>query len=81
MHNQSLRNVSDSIHQHYTTVRSILNAYKHFGRTNKLLTFREKICILKQRILNQQRIRQRRAHQNHKKINSDEKEKEENCVA
>lgn len=49
VHGISIRKTAAMMQSHYSTVRSVMEAYKESGRTNKLLTYQSKSLILKQR--------------------------------
>ena len=49
VHGISIRKTAALMHSHYSTVRSVMEAYKESGRTNKLLTYQSKSLLLKQR--------------------------------
>lgn len=49
VHGISIRKTAAMTQSHYSTVRSVMEAFKASGRTNKLLTYQSKSLILKLR--------------------------------
>lgn len=56
VHGISIRKTAAMTQSHYSTVRSVKEAFKSSGRTNKLLTYQSKALILKQRKAPAQKI-------------------------
>ena len=52
-HKLTIKEISDELRMNYSSVRTIINAYKKSGRTNKLMTHQAKLSLLKHKEIHQ----------------------------